>query len=148
MRSIKIKNKSIAKIYEFLETIALKNKASRGKTKFQRRLQEKYAEYNEFLNEIRQKYFKVDDNGQFLVVDNHLQFLDDITEKQKLEYVKELNELDNDMVEISFSEYSEQYEAMFKALEELDVELKGDQAFAYDELMDAYDESNKVKGGI
>ncbi|WP_051932605.1 hypothetical protein [Carnobacterium inhibens] len=52
-------------------------------------------------------------------------------------------ELNNEEFEISFSEHTSKFEAMFEALENSEVELCGEDALSYDELLDAYESSEE-----
>ena len=144
MKKIIISNSYIVPTFEFLKDLPLKaNKASRGRTQFLKRLEEKQNEYNESLMEINKKYFKVDDNKELIVEDDQYTFKKD-DEEFKLERTKEVNELLEEETEILFGEYSTKYEALFTALDDLEIELSGRDAIVYDVLMESY-EANEDK---
>lgn len=146
MKKIKLQNNLIVPIFNFLTEVKLSaNKASRGRTQFLKRLEEKSKEFNEAVTDIRKEYFKVDDNGDLIVVDGQYQFKEpEMAVNQEVELTKKLTELGEETFEIHFGEYSTKYEALFTALDNLEVELSGSDALAYNELMDAY-ESNEDK---
>lgn len=142
MKKIKLKNYLIVPVFQLLQDVGLKDKASRGRTQFLKRLEEKNKDFNEALMEIRKEYFEVDDEGELRVEDGKYIFKDKKQEKELNEKVKELDE---EEFEILFGEYSTKYEALFTALDNLDEELRGQKALAYDELMTAYEENEEVK---
>lgn len=147
MKSIKLKNNLMVAVFTLLKEAKLKNQASRGRNKFLKRLEEKNKEFNDELTEIRKEFFQVDDNGKLKAEDGKFVFKDEVEEHPELK--EELNnrvkELENEEFEISFAEYSNKYEALFEALENFDEELSGDKALAYDELMDAYENTEEEK---
>ena len=142
MRSIKLKNNLMVSVFTLLKEAKLKNQASRGRNKFLKRLEEKNKEFNDELTEIRKDFFQVDESGELKSEDGKLIFKEDVDKEDLNKRVKELEE---EEFEISFAEYSTKYEALFEALEHLDEELSGDKALAYDELMDAYEQSEEEK---
>lgn len=148
MKKIVVKNSAIVPIFEFLQEVTLKGIASRGRTTFSKRLEEKQKEYNEALIELRKEYFKVDEAGELIVKDGEYIPKGDKDVKELTEKIKDLNDED---IEIHYGEYSTKYEAMFEKIAALDVELKGTQAFGYNELLDAYEAveqaPKKEKGG-
>lgn len=142
MKTIKLENKSIVPVFNFLQGVNLKaNKASRGRTQFSKRLEEKNKEFNEALDEIRKEYFEIDENGELIIEEDKYIYKDESQETEVNEKIKELNE---EKFEIHFGEYSTKYENLFNALDNLEIELSGQDAFAYNELMDAY-EANEDK---
>ncbi|SFH68537.1 DUF1617 family protein [Pisciglobus halotolerans] len=142
MKTIKLENKSIVPVFNFLQSVNLKaNKASRGRTQFSKRLEEKNKEFNEALDEIRKEYFEIDENGELIIENDKYIYKDESQETEVNEKIKELNE---EKFEIHFGEYSTKYENLFTALDNLEIELSGQDAFAYNELMDAY-EANEDK---
>ncbi|WP_277631405.1 DUF1617 family protein [Atopococcus tabaci] len=145
MKTIKLKNNEVVPVFNFLQELELVGQASRGRTKFNKRLEEKNKEFNEDLTEIRKDYFEVDEAGELVVKDNKFQPKEDMTDEQKKELKDRVKELEEEEVEVSFSEYSKKYEALFEALDKLDVPLKGQDAFAYDQLMTAYEENEEEK---
>lgn len=143
MKTIKMKNDSIIRTGEFLKKTKFKGKASRGAIKFMKRLEEKQNDFNEGLFVIRKDYFEVDVLGELLVKDDMYIFKKDITKEGKKEFSDRLLELNEEEFEISFSEHTSKFEAMFEALENSEAELCGEDALAYDELLDAYESSEE-----
>jgi len=142
MKTIKLKNESIHRVLNLLEKVSMKNKASRGKIKFMKKLQEKDEELLEGRMDLQKEYFLQDEHGDFIVgEDNSLVYKDEGSQNKKDEFVSRLVELMHEKFEISFSEYAEKFEAMFEVLDNLDMELLED-ALAYDELMDAYENND------
>ncbi|WP_277631316.1 DUF1617 family protein [Atopococcus tabaci] len=145
MKTIKLKNNEVVPVFNFLQEVELVGQASRGRTKFNKRLEEKNKEFNEDLTEIRKDYFEVDEAGELVLKDNKFQPKEDMTDEQMKELKDRVKELEEEEVEVSFAEYSKKYEALFEALDKLDVPLKGQDAFAYDQLMTAYEENEEEK---
>jgi len=146
MKTLKLKNDSIVQIYNLLEKIPMRGAASRGKTKLQKRLQEKESEYLSEKSEIQKEYTQLDEDGNFITLDDGVSspLKEGLTLEDKEKFLARIDELQKDTFEISFSEYSDKFEQMFKALSVLDMELIKEAALAYDELMDAY-EANEDK---
>lgn len=147
MKSIKLKNNLMVAVFTLLKEAKLKNQASRGRNKFLKRLEEKNKEFNDELTEIRKDFFQVDEKGDLKVEDGQFIFKEEVDEhpEMKEDLDKRVKELQEETFEISFAEYSTKYEALFEALEHLDEELSGDKALAYDELMDAYENTEEEK---
>lgn len=147
MKSIKLKNHLMIPVFALLKDAKLKNQASRGRNKFLKRLEEKNKEFNDELTEIRKEFFQVDEQGDLKVEDGHFIFKEEVEgdPEMKEDLDKRVKELHEETFEISFAEYSTKYEALFEALEHLDEELSGDKALAYDELMDAYENTEEEK---
>ena len=145
MKTIKLENQLLLPVFTFLQNVNLKaNKASRGRTQLLKRLEEKSKEFNEALTEIRKEYFEVGEDGELVVVDGQYKFKD---EENKITLEAELNgkveELNKEHFEIQFGEYSTKYDALFIALDNLEIEISGQEAFAYNELMDAYENNTE-----
>lgn len=136
MKKIKLENKMIVPVFQFLQGATLKGKATRGRNQFMKRLEEKSKEFNEALTEVRKEYFLLDKEGELIVEDGNFIFKLDADKKELEDKIKELNE---EELEIQFGEYSTKYEALFKALDEYEESLSGQDALGYNELMDAYE---------
>lgn len=142
-KTIKLKNKFLSPVFQFLDTAVLKGKATRGRTQFMKRLEEKSEEYNESVKDIRKEYFQTDERGELVVVDDKYQWIDNVPEQELFQ--NDVNNLNEEYAEISFFEHSTKYESLFKALEEYDRELTGQEALGYSELMDAYEANEEEK---
>lgn len=143
MKTIKIKNIETGQIFNFLQNLGLKGKASRGRTQLMKRLDEKNKEFLDDLTELQKEYFKTDENGDLISDENGK--LTPLGEAEEREAVEKATELQQEVVEINFGEHSSKYEALFGALDELDVPLVGQQAELYDTLMDAYEAEKETK---
>lgn len=142
MKTIKLENQLIVPVFQFLQEVSLKGKASRGRTQFSKRLEEKSKEFNDALTDLRKEYFELDDEGELKVDGDKYIYKDKSKEEELNEKIKELNE---EGFEIQFGEYSTKYEALFTALDNLDEELNGQKALVYDELMTAYEANEEEK---
>lgn len=143
MKILKLENQSLPRIIQFLDKVELKPKASRGSRQLIKRLIEKHEEYQEDLTVIRSDYFQKDEEDNFKEKEGLLLYKDNLTDEQKQEADMRVKELLNEQAEIAFVEHSTKYESLFKALEELDVLLGGEDALAYDELMTSYEDNKK-----
>lgn len=138
-----MKNKLIVPTFNFLKEVGLKGKASRGRNKLLNRLEEKNKELQDDANEIRKDYFETDEEGHLKIDGQEYIFLDNVDAEDKKILAERLLDLEDEHFEVSFTEYSEKYEALFKALDNLDEELSNETAVAYDELLTAYEENEK-----
>lgn len=149
MKVLKMQNKVIVPVFQFLQDATLKGAASRGRTKMLKRLEEKSKEYNEALIEAQKEYFEVDEGGEFLKGnDGKFILIEKDKEKQKAvekEADKEIKRISEEEFEISFNEYGTKYEAMFDVLESSEEELSGQKAFGYNELLEAYEAIGEEK---
>lgn len=143
MKTIKIKNIETGQIFNFLQNLELKGKASRGRTQLMKRLDEKNKEFLDDLTELQKEHFETDDNGDLISDENGT--LTPLGEADAREAEEKGTELQQEVVEINFGEYSSKYEALFSALDELDVPLVGQQAELYDTLMTAYEAEEENK---
>lgn len=143
MKVIKMKNSDVVPVFNFLKDVELVGQASRGRTKFNSRLEEKNKEYMEDLKVIQKEYFELDEAGELKQKDDHLIPLENLTDEDKQVLNERVQELQDEIIEVSFAEYSTKYEAMFKKLDKLDAPLKGQNAYAYDLLMTAYEENEE-----
>lgn len=147
MKSIVLKNESIVRVYNLLQGLELKGKASRGRTKFQKRLQEKEEEFIVEKQEMQKQYVQLDENGEFVILEDGVSspLREDLTLEDKQKFLNLLEDINKETFEISFAEYASKFEAMFEALDNLEIELSGENADAYDELMDAYELNEEEK---
>lgn len=121
---IEIPNIHLKKVAEFLPTIELAGRASRGKVKFLDKLAVKLQEFSTDFNEIKEKKSDEDKKNDEII-----------------ELVKE-NAI------ISMDEYPHLMDAFFDALENYEVALKGEDAVAYDVLLTAYESINDLKDSV
>ncbi|EHD5218227.1 TPA: DUF1617 family protein [Staphylococcus pseudintermedius] len=129
-----LKNVEINKVSTFMYKLELKAKQSRSRTKFMRLLDEKQEEYKESNDELLSMYAVKDEAGQPKIVDNQYEFENGNLEK----YIDERAELDNEEVIINLEDYPKVFETLFEVLDELDIQLKEEDAVTYDRLCEVF----------
>ena len=137
-KSIKIKNTEIIPTFEFLQDLELLAKASRGRNRLQARLAEKNKEFADDLMDIQKEYFKTNSDGELITEDGTN--LIPIEGSDLQEFNNKVYELNDENAEIIFGEDSDKLEALFAALDDLQIPLSGQKALIYDMLMTAYEE--------
>lgn len=137
-KSIKIKNTEIIPTFEFLQDLELLAKASRGRNRLQARLAEKSKEFANDLMDIQKEYFKTDSKGELITEDG--KNLVPIEGSDLQEFNDKVYELNDESAEIIFGEDSDKLEALFVALDDLQIPLSGQKALIYDMLMTTYEE--------
>lgn len=137
-KSIKIKNTEIIPTFEFLQDLELLAKASRGRNRLQTRLAEKNKEFADDLMDIQKEYFKTNSDGELITEDGTN--LIPIEGSDLQEFNNKVYELNDENAEIIFGEDSDKLEALFAALDDLQIPLSGQKALIYDMLMTAYEE--------
>ena len=137
-KSIKIKNTEIIPVFEFLQALELLPKASRGRNRLQKRLEEKNKEFANDLTDIQKEYFKTNSEGELITEDGKNLVPIEGSDLQELEH--KVEELNNESAEIIFGEDSDKLEALFAGLDDLQIPLSGQKALVYDMLMTAYEE--------
>ncbi|MCP0885924.1 DUF1617 family protein [Ligilactobacillus sp. WILCCON 0076] len=140
---IEFKNADLVPVGNFLAQAKLKGKASRGRTKLIKLLEDKNKEYNEDREEIRDPYFAKDDEGKSIVKDDKY-VLKDETKADDLN--KELIDLANENSKIEFTEYSEKFKALYEALNNYDYELSNADAVLYDLVLDQLENNFEKEG--
>ena len=121
---LEIPNIHLKKVAEFLPTIELAGRASRGKVKFLDKVATKLQEFSTDFNEIKEKKLDEDKKND------------------------EIIELVKENAVISVDEYPQLMNAFFDALENYEVSLKDDDAVAYDVLLTAYESNNDLKDSV
>ncbi|HGH5541209.1 DUF1617 family protein [Staphylococcus pseudintermedius] len=129
-----LKNVEINKVSTFMYKLELKAKQSRSRTKFMRLLDEKQEEYKEGNDELLSMYVVKDEAGQPKIVDNQYEFENGNLEK----YIDERAELDNEEVIFNLEDYPKVFETLFEVLDELDIQLKEEDAVTYDRLCEVF----------
>ncbi|MFT8584828.1 DUF1617 family protein [Liquorilactobacillus hordei] len=140
---IEFENGELVAVGNFLAQAKLKGKASRGRTKLIKLIEEKNKEYNEERDTVRDPYFQVDDNGEKIVKDNKY-VLKDTSKGKDLD--KELADLAEETVGIEFTEYNEKIKALYDALNNYNYELSNADAVIYDLLLDKLEENYEKEG--
>ena len=116
---IKIANMHLKKVAEFIASLELSGKASRGKVKFGDVLGAKLQEFSKDFNDIQS------------------------SDKDESVRNDEIIELVKEESIIVLDEYEHLIEAFTEALDVYGETLKGDDAIAYDVLMTAFENANK-----
>lgn len=127
-------NKKLANFCNLLLTVEAKGKKSRAVAKFLKLTLAKTEELQMFQRELIKQYFEQDENGNAKVDKSGNPLWLDGVDKEA--YVKERNELDNELVIIDLTEYTPFVEYLISALDEWENLLSGQDAIAYDELLD------------
>src|SRR5699024_161911 len=137
-KSIKIKNTEIVPVFEFLQGLELLPKASRGRNRSQKRLEEKNKEFANDLTDIQKEYFKTNSEGELITEDGKNLITIEGSDLQEIEH--KVEELNNESAEIILGEDSDKLEALFAGLDYLQIPLSGQKALVYDMLMTEYEE--------
>lgn len=132
-KTIEFKNEELAAIANFLGDLKLKNKPSRGRSKLIKLLASKNQEYLDERDEERMPYFKKDENGNPVVEDNKY-VLEDESKKQELDKI--LKDIAAEKAVIDLTEHTEKIEALYRALENYEEVMTGEDALIYDTLLD------------
>ena len=139
MNTVTIKNGELSIIKNFLNGIKVKGKASRGRSKLLKLLAKKEQELNDDINDVRKPYLILDDNGEPLIEDNNVKFKN---EEAREKVTADIIELFDEKAVIDITEYHDKLHALYDALNEYEYDLSGDDANAYDLLLD---ELEKIK---
>lgn len=137
---LKFKNSEFVNVANFLVSIPLKTKASRARTSLINKLSLKNEEYRKFQKDLLEKYAQKDEAGE-LIQDENGSY--PWVKETKDEAVEALTELNNEEVYINIEEYRPNMKILGLALEDLDIELSGQEAAAYDLLMDQLEEESE-----
>lgn len=127
-KTLEFKNKDMVAVGNFLGTLNLKSKASRGRSKLVKLLMVKIGEYNDDRKEALDPYFK---DGE-LLKDKDGKNLPENEENAK----KIVEEMESETAVIEFTEYSEKLKALYEAIVDYPGEFNGVDGMAYDLLMD------------
>lgn len=137
---LKFKNNELVNVANFLVSIPLKSKASRARTALVQKLSLKNDEFRKFQKELLEKYAQKDDSGE-LIKDENGSY--PWIQETKAEAVEALTELNNEEVYINIEEYRPNMKLLSLALDDLDVALSGQEAVAYNLLMDQLEEESE-----
>ena len=88
--------------------------------------------------DIQKEYFKTDSEGELVTEDGKNLVPIEGSDFQEFNY--KVQELNDESAEIIFGEDSDKLEALFAALDDLQVPLSGQKALIYDMLMTSYEE--------
>lgn len=133
-KTLTFKNEELAAIGNFLGTLNLKNKASRGRTKLIKLISTKNDEYNDDRKEALEPLIKKDKAGNN--VEGSAPGSVVLIEEKQDEANAAINEIDNESAVIEFTEYSEKMKALYDDIADYPTEFSNQDAAAYDLLMD------------
>ncbi len=137
-------NEVLAPSVNFLGTIKLKGKDSRARSKLVKLLTNQFRELQESEQALIDEYAKTDENGKQEKTENGNAKIDPDRAK---EYLAEHSKLMLEQVEIEGGTYVNHIDDCQKILEDYDGELDGQNAQAYDALLDAFEAAKKEKEG-
>ncbi|WP_275781951.1 DUF1617 family protein [Latilactobacillus curvatus] len=133
-KTLTFKNAELVAIGNFLGTLSLKNKASRGRTKLIKLISAKNDEYNEERKDVLEPFIKKDEAGNDVEGDTPGSVV--LIEEKQDEATSAINEIDEEFAVIEFTEYSEKMKALYDAIVDYPSEFSNQDAMAYDLLMD------------
>lgn len=124
---LKLENYSLAPIAGLLGGLPLSGRASRGRTKLIKLLDDKVKDVQVYQEELIEKYLKPSSGSEsegFVYKD----------EESEIAYNKELIELVNDLSIINLTEYNVEMKALLEGLLDTEVKFKEEEAFLYDKI--------------
>ncbi|SPS04248.1 DUF1617 family protein [Latilactobacillus sakei] len=127
-KTLTFKNAELAPVGNFLATLSLKNKASRGRTKLIKFISTKNDEYNEDRKEALEPFFK---DGELLK-----DAAGNVDQENNAKAAKVAAEIEVEPAVIEFTEYSDKMKALYEAISDYSGELSDTDATIYDLLMD------------
>lgn len=136
---IKIENKYLTAVNNLLFNLKLKGKQTRARSKFLKLVLKKIEEFNEDEKTLVKEYAILDKEGEPIVIDDRYDI------KDLKGYGKAVKELNDEVAIISGGEYVNSFEELKTVLDNLDIELEGADAVAYDLLMDAFEDAGTAK---
>lgn len=136
-KTLTFKNEELAAIGNFLGTLSLKNKASRGRTKLIKLISAKNDEYIEDRKETLESFIKKDEAGNNVEGDTPGSVV--LMEEKQDEATSAIKEIDNESAVIEFTEYNEKMKALYDAIVDYPTEFSNQDAAAYDLLMDQFE---------
>lgn len=125
---ITMKNRDLAKAIRFLNSLNLKGKDSRSRSKFIRLLEKYFEELKDDELELLKEFNLLDENGNIKQETND-------TESIRL-FNTEQEKLYSEQVVINCEDNIDRMNTLKEVLENLDTELSGDDAYIYDYLLD------------
>ena len=136
-KTLTFKNGELAAIGNFLGTLSLKNKASRGRTKLIKLVSAKNDEYIEERKDALEPFIKKDEDGNSVEGDTPGSVV--LIEEKQDEATSAIKEIDNESAVIEFTEYNEKMKALYDDIVDYPSEFSNQDAMAYDLLMDQFE---------
>lgn len=133
-KTLTFKNSELSVVGNFLGTLSLKNKATRGRTKLIKLISAKNDEYNDDRKEVLEPFIMKDEQGN--EVEGDKPGLVRIIEEKQDEAAAAINDIDDESAVIEFTEYSEKMKALYDAIADYPTEFSDTDAAIYDLVMD------------
>lgn len=143
--TIEFENRNLQGIHDFLTEISLKGRKSRSRSLLCKRLAEKFSERAEQRTEIQKNYGKLNELGDLVTDENGVVQFEN-TEKSCL-CINEINEHDKELAVIDCTEIMDHMATLLDALDELDEDLSGTKAYAYDLVCEQLETLNQKEEG-
>lgn len=141
--TISIEGNKIASLYEFLSSLKLSGRASRGRTKIMNALESKINEMNSELKEIEKKHIELKEDGtpkyhteddpENGIIAGQMIYRG---EGHQEAYIKEVNEVTNDKYDMNLVEHLRLINHLKEALDDYDENLETHEAYLYDVILD------------
>lgn len=145
---IELQNQLLLPTINFLSEFPAKGKNARAIVKLKKLLIEKVQELIEDERSLVEEFGARDSEGGLIPVDKENPDGDKVIQtKRKEEYWAERQALLEQEVEIVGGTYSHHIDDVQNLLEIYDGEMNGNNAVAYDALLDAFEKVQKEKGG-
>lgn len=125
---ITMKNRDLIKAIKFLNSLNLKGKDSRSRSKFIRLLEKYFEELKDDELELFKEFDLLDENGNIKQDTNDTDIIRLFNTEQEKLY--------SEQVVINCEDIIDRMITLKEALENLDTELSGDDAYIYDYLLD------------
>lgn len=127
---INFKNAELKSISDFLFSLKLVGRASRGRNKLLVEIERKAEAFYNDLQELKEEVYKKDDAGKTELKTGFTK--DDVNKK--------VNEIGQDMAGVNIEEFSDKIKALYQALDKYEEPFEGLDAVCYDRLMDLLEE--------
>lgn len=134
-----IENSKLTTCINFLNSLKLKGKASRGRSKLIELLDKKNEELQQDVRSIQKEHFQKDENGNLKADKNGTLVAKSDSEVEQAQ--KEMDELYSEKAKINIDEYQEKIDALYQALDNYEYELSDVDALVYNEIMEALENS-------
>ena len=128
---INFKNVELKNISDFLFSLKLLGRASRGRNKLLVEMEEKAEAFYNDLQELKEECYQKNDGTGKTELKAGL---------TKQEVDEKLKELGQDMAGVNVEEFSDKIKALYQALDKYEEPYKGLDAVCYDRLMDLLEE--------
>lgn len=141
MKKLVLRKEEAQPLAEFLQKLELKNKVSRLRNKFIKKLTAIATETEEDRVALCKEHAEKDSDGEAIIEEDQYKVLD-------LEALnKEIQELYHEEVAVEAGEYSSNFQPLFDYLdsESFDMPLSGVDANRYDRLLDIWEDAQTEK---